>query len=285
MREKFFSYIADIDRKHIYITFFLVIAVFILFRLDIPSAPSLNSKKFYAAVESVPAGGVILVSLEYDFAAEPELKPMLVSMLVHAFRNNLKIIFVSLAPESSDMANNGMTAAFRDSRLYGRKIVYGRDYINLGFIAGGGLAIRAMAADMNMAYKKDAFGAELDKFPLMKDIKSLDDIDLIADFSSISINGMPGPIAFAAYAANQKQIVAGVTASFAPEHYPFLDSGQIKGMLAGIRGAADYESLTGTKGDISSASGWMTAQTMGHILFFLLIIAGNIGFIAMRSRK
>ena len=68
----------------------------------------------------------------------------------------------------------------------------------------------------------------------------------------------------------------------APEGYQFLDSGQIKGMLTGIKGAIEYENLIKKPG---KATRQALALTITHVLIVVLIVLGNIGYIAEKRRK
>jgi hypothetical protein len=68
-------------------------------------------------------------------------------------------------------------------------------------------------------------------------------------------------------------MVAGVTAVSAPEYYPYLQTGQLEGLLGGMAGAAEYEVLTqhpalATKG--------MDAQSLAHVFIALMILLGNL---------
>jgi hypothetical protein len=66
----------------------------------------------------------------------------------------------------------------------------------------------------------------------------------------------------------------------APEFFPYLQAGQIRGMLGGMAGAAQYEALlkradTATKG--------MDAQSMAHLLIIALIVFGNVLWMSARG--
>ena len=65
----------------------------------------------------------------------------------------------------------------------------------------------------------------------------------------------------------------------APDLYPFLDSGQLGGLLGGLAGAAEYETLIERPG---SASKGMGAQSMAHLVIALFVILGNIAHFAAR---
>jgi hypothetical protein len=58
-----------------------------------------------------------------------------------------------------------------------------------------------------------------------------------------------------------------------PEFYPYLQSGQLKGLLGGMAGAAEYERLRNEKG---TATRGMDAQSLAHVFVALCIVAGNV---------
>ncbi len=75
------------------------------------------------------------------------------------------------------------------------------------------------------------------------------------------------------------------TAVMAAEAYPFIDSGQISGMLNGVVGAAQYETLIGFGCTATDASAAAWALSSAHIFIILLIILGNVSFILMRKSE
>ena len=56
-----------------------------------------------------------------------------------------------------------------------------------------------------------------------------------------------------------------------------LRAGQIKGMLCGLPGAAEYEILLNRPGKTVKL---MDAQSMGHLWIIVLVILGNIAYYA-----
>ncbi len=66
-----------------------------------------------------------------------------------------------------------------------------------------------------------------------------------------------------------------------PEIMPNLQAGQIVGIVAGMRGAAEYEIMVGKPG---TAVAGMDAQSFAHVLIMLLIIVGNVGYILTRKK-
>lgn len=74
----------------------------------------------------------------------------------------------------------------------------------------------------------------------------------------------------------------GVTAVMAPKMYAFIESGQLTGMLGGMKGAAEYEKLVKKLG---SATRGMDSQSLVHLLIIALVLIGNIGYFASRKKE
>jgi hypothetical protein len=67
----------------------------------------------------------------------------------------------------------------------------------------------------------------------------------------------------------------------APGIYPLLQTGQINGLIGGLRGAAEYETLLERKGKATSG---MDAQSATHFMIILLILACNLFYFVTRRK-
>jgi hypothetical protein len=74
-------------------------------------------------------------------------------------------------------------------------------------------------------------------------------------------------------------MAAGVTAVMAPKQYAYFASGQLDGLLGGMKGAAEYEKLVGKPGLAITGMG---AQSIVHFLIIFLVLIGNIGYFVGR---
>jgi hypothetical protein len=79
-----------------------------------------------------------------------------------------------------------------------------------------------------------------------------------------------------------KEMGAGITAVMAPKFYAYVRSGQLVGLLGGMKGAAEYEELVGAKGMATSGMG---AQSMVHVMIIIFVLLGNIAYFAGRGRQ
>ncbi|MDD3733068.1 MAG: hypothetical protein PHU88_11910, partial [candidate division Zixibacteria bacterium] len=77
-------------------------------------------------------------------------------------------------------------------------------------------------------------------------------------------------------------LALGVTGVMGAEYYPYLNSGQIFGYMAGMLGAAQYEKLAENDGKAVVA---MKVQLFAHFLIIFFIIIGNIGFFMDKFSK
>ncbi|MEW6753707.1 MAG: hypothetical protein AB1505_22410, partial [Candidatus Latescibacterota bacterium] len=60
---------------------------------------------------------------------------------------------------------------------------------------------------------------------------------------------------------------------------PFLQSGQLAGMIGGLAGAAEYEQLIGHP---AAATAGMLAQSVTHVIIVAFIVFGNAAYFATR---
>jgi hypothetical protein len=75
-------------------------------------------------------------------------------------------------------------------------------------------------------------------------------------------------------------LVLAPTSVMVPDTYPYLASGQVKGELRGVLGAAEYEDLIGEP-DMGTRE--MTSIAALDAYIIILIIIGNIAY--FRGRK
>lgn len=273
MRE-FLRKAGNIDRRVIYLLIFGSVALTILFRVRFKSSSLPEVKRSYEVINSLPAGSVVMISIDYDASSMPELDPMLRAILRHCFEKNLKIIMLGHWPLGLPL---GQIALEDIARQYNKK--YGVDYVFLGFRPGLQAVMLNLGKEIRSVFSTDYRGTPVDSLPLMRGVHNYNDIAILIGLEAGSVGDMW--IQFANARFNQK-IILGSTAVITPDLYPYLQAGQIVGLIGGLRGASDYESLINRP---AMASAGMPSQTVVHVLIVLLILLGNIGYFATRRGK
>ena len=264
-----------LDRRVIFVLIGLGTLLPLLYPVGLPIRVSPEVRHVYDYIEHLPEGSLFLLSLDYEPGGKPELYPMAIALLRHAFHKNLKVLGVTLWPAGAGLAEAAFTEVARET---GKE--KGKDYVFLGYAPGDASAVISMGQDFHAAFPADYYGTKTADLPLLTNVRSLRDIRYVV---SLSV-GFPGLDTWYLYGKEKYgfELGGGCTAVSAPRFYPLLDTGQINGLLGGLRGAAEYEVLLGVKG---KAMAGMDAQSATHFLIIFLIVTCNaIYFLTGQAR-
>lgn len=274
--------LGNIDRRIIFMVMALSVIVPLAMRLTLPipigSGPSQN---MYDAVDALPEGSMVLLSFDYDPSTMPELQPMAIALVQHLMTKDIKIVSMALWPMGVSLGNEALTSV---SDSLGREEYV--DWVNLGYKTGGGVLIVRLGSNIKSVFPEDYNGNSVDNMPIMESINKLGDFDMIISLSA----GDPGVPAWVMMAGDRYDIPigGGCTAVSAPQFYPYLGTGQLIGLLGGLKGAADYETMVrvGVENPPpGTATPGMAAQSVAHLVIMLFIILGNISYLANKKRK
>ncbi|KPL14947.1 hypothetical protein AMJ74_02485 [candidate division WOR_3 bacterium SM1_77] len=271
---KLFDRLAAIDRRIIYLSVGLVVAIPLILKFKMPIRVSQEVRSAYETVENLPSGSVVLASIDYDATSAPELTPMFRSFLRQCFRNELKVIYTGHLAIGLPLAQFDLDMITEECNA-----VYGEDYINLGYRPGFVAVMIGFGREIRDFFAVDYKGVPIDSFPMMKNVHNYNDIALIVDFG----HGIT-PDYWVQYVVSRfgVKMFACATGVMAPSLYPYLQAGQITGLIGGLQGAAEYETLVGNP---ETGTFGMPAQSIAHILIIVFIIFGNIGYFISRRKK
>lgn len=274
--EDIFLKIGSIDRRWIFIIIAVVVLIPLLVPIGMPIRATDTSKDVYDAIESLPKGSRVILSIEYSPSTKPENHPMAISMLRHLFRNDHKVYVTCLWPDGQFMAQDALNQVAEDE--FGK--VYGEDYVLLGYRPGGEAVVKGIVSNIRKLYSVDSRQTKVDEIPMMDGITNFKDFVFLFSISA----GYPGTIEWVQYAADPTGVPmsSGVTSIQVNEVMPYVQSGQMVGVLAGMPGAAEYESLIGKEG---SATSGMDAQSVAHLVIVLFIVLGNAAYFIERKRS
>jgi len=269
--------IGKVDRRWIFLVIGLAVLLPLFFPLGLPIRATNATQRVYDALEELEPNSKILVSFEYGPSTKPEIHPMAIAILRHLFTNNQKVYVTCLWPDGQFMAEDALTEIAEEE--YG--LTYGEDYVLLGFRPGNEAVVKGLVSNIRKLYTTDARGTLVDQIPMMANVNKVKDFDFIFSASA----GYPGTIEWVQYAADPTGVPmsTGTTSIQVNDVMPYVQSGQVKGILAGMPGAAEYEALIGSPGIGTSG---MDAQSIAHLVIVLFIVFGNITyFIETRRAK
>ncbi len=255
-----------LDRRWIFLMVGLLVLVPLLAPLDLPLYVSPPVQAYHDAIAKLPDGCTVLVSCDYDPASRPELVPMTETTLRQLFDKRCKVVATVLWNGGAGLVDQVLRGVGAEKQR-----VYGVDYINLGYKAGNEAVMVLMGQGIASAFPRDNSGLPTRGFPIMREVHDYSSFPLLVSISA----GYPGTKEYVQQVQGRFHIpmVAGVTAVSAPEFYPYLQTGQLRGLLGGMAGAAEYEKLRREKG---TATQGMDAQSMAHVFIALCIVLGNV---------
>ena len=291
--------LGNLDRRII----FLLIGLSVLIPLinpnlvDLPLGQDRNTKIVYDSITELNDGDRVLISFAYGASTKPEVHPMAVGLLNHLFTKGVKVYIVSLWPESPIMAEQAISA-IKESQLF--DIKDGIDFVMFDYKVGGFVVIKGIADNFRDIYQQDKNGISINDLPIMEGIYDVKDFDFVFDFSA----GVPGNAEWVQYACDPKNVPlsSGCTSIMVTDAIPYVESGQLKGILAGMPGAAEYEKMVydfmvkeqnnnnkyiNLEKDIVKGKAYarMSAQSIAHLLMVLFIIIGNIAYYFSRKEN
>ena len=261
----------------------LAVGVPTLLGLRFREQPTGLSRRVFEVIEVLPPGSRVLMAFDFDPASEGELGPMATAFTRHCAERGHRPVFLCLWPIGEQMIAERIDGVLKADFPAMQE---GVDYANLGFKSGNEGVIKVISTDLRQMYPTDRRGIALDQIPLLRDVTRASDFDLIVSVSA----GQPGTKEWVLYAATPDDIpiVAGATGVQSPGLYPYTPR-QLQGLLAAIKGAADYETLVADKygdenGRDREARRRMGPQLFAHLLIIGLIVAGNIAFARQRRQ-
>jgi len=258
--------ISDLDRRIIFLAVAAAVIIPLLFPIGLPVDISPPVQQVYDVIESLPPRSVVLMSVDYDPSGAPELYPATLSVMRHCFARDLRVMVIGMWATGVPLGQRALKAIGVDE--YHKE--YGKDFINFGFRPGGAVMLVNLGRNIHDVCRQDVYGTPVENLAMMKDIRSSKDIGLVITFSM----GDPGSDQWIFYyhARYRGNLVTAQTAIGAPKYYQYLQTGQLVGLIGGMKGAAEYERLVKMPG---LATVGMDSQSIAHMLIIAFIALGN----------
>ena len=273
---KFLFFLLQMDRRIVFVLVALAVVAPLIMPLNLPIVVGDKVRRLYDAIDQLPPRSrPVLVSVDYDPSTVPELQPMTLAVLRHCFSKEIPVIVTTMFPTGAGLARDAMETVAKEYP----NLSYGTDYAYMGYKPGYSLVILGIGENFQATYPSDGYGTPSSKLPILKNVKNYDDIAIMVDFTASAAYEVWIMFAHQKYGC---KVGAGVTAVMASDAYPYLNSGQLEGLLGGLSGAAEYEKLIGAPG---TATIGMDAQSIAHILIIVLIILGNVAYFATRRHR
>lgn len=256
---------------------FFVLSGVLFIRTSIFSMPAGVPHEIGSAIQisqSIPEGAPVLVAFDYEPARAGEMEaaaaPMLDQMIL---LRHPRLTFIATNKTGALLAERLLSGP-----LGGHNYQSGIQYLNLGYLPGGQLGIRAFAQNPRVT---SPFDMSLDpawtSAPL-SDVASLPQFAMLilitdnADAARVWIEqteSVRGNIPFVVISSAQA----------APMIQPYYESGQLNGLVPGLYGGAIFEQYNA--GRPGTARAYWDAYSLGMLLAMALVLGGGLWNLAL----
>jgi hypothetical protein len=267
-----FRRLAVLDSRIVYAAVFLSILLPLWRPLGLSISVSQGTFDVYEVVDSLSQDDTVIVSPSFAPSSEAEVYPQMEAILRHLLARKARVAFVNLNVEGRMYAEKAMTTLAPE---FGYN--YGEDYVILPFTPGLETAVASISDDFLGTYERDAYGTPLTETGALAGIRSINDFALVVDFNTGDTT-----IYYIQHAKPRGiPVIAGASGVTVPYLTPYLATGQLSGLIGGLRGAAEYETAIDNPGMALAA---MDAQSLSHASILALIGLGNAAyFLAKRD--
>jgi hypothetical protein len=272
----------SLDRRALYLLLALTIALPMVLGAPVPpAAVSPEAHRFYDTIERLAADPVeskklVLIGTNYGAGTLAENQTQLEAVVRHLVRHRFRIALLSFAdPQGRDLGQRVLQSLATPAGY-----VYGKDWVNFGYRPWGGIdqVLKSASTDLPGTVANEIQGAAVGTLPVMEGVRSADDIAAVVNIASTDslekwLSFFPRP------SGEPLVLLFCPTGVMATEAYPLLRSGQLQGMLPGLRGSIEYEGLLQEAGFATRLS---ASLSYAHFLIIGLVIVGNIGMFLER---
>lgn len=273
-KDDIWTKIGNIDRRIYWWILTIVMLVSLVFPLGLPKKISPITRDYYREIMELPSDKVVVFALELGYPS-PEEWPMAVATMKTMMSRHLKFVVFSVIEAGTHTSFRQLEVDCNIKSQY----VYGVDYVWIGYVVGGEMALSSMASDFKSGAKVDGYGTSLydyNKLPLMKDINNAGSFGLL-----ILLGGHGGLYQIQWGARYHLAMINGLSGLLLPTmlaYYPDI----VHAYICGAQGAAEYEQVSGFLGP---ASAQLDMLSMAHLVLVTMIVIGNLAYIFERRRK
>lgn len=263
-------------RRIIFICVFIILSAGVLLSDKIIPKKMVTTpvKNIYDFIEESKPDDVVLLSLNYSPGSDAELTPMTEALTRHLFRKGIKFVYFTFDQRGLTLVSNTVNKI-----AFQMKKERNKDFASLGFIPQPVNAIILMGTNFKKVVPKTEDGVPLEEIEFLNNIKTLSNFRLVIDITpSGTIDGWWIPYGVELY---RIKLAGGCTGVMGTDFYPYTQTGQLIGIMAGVTGAFQYEALLEKPG---LAYKRIVPQLFIHIFILIVILVGNIQYL-YKKRK
>lgn len=246
-------------------------------------SPVVSTKKsdfgvgdFKKTIDALPNGAPVLIVVDYQPGFAGEMEPAAGAVIRKLTSLNAPLAFISTSPMGPYLAER-LLQKFTDA---GQPYLLGTQYVNLGYLPGGAGGIQVFAELPGSTVGQDSVQGILVNLwdqGALKNATKEENGTKLSNFAAVVVltdNPDTGRlwIEQAEPSLRPQPMLMVVSAQAEPLIRPYVISGQLKGLIAGLEGGARYENALGKPAE---AHFYWDAFGVSMIVAELLIIIGG----------
>ncbi|MBI5965330.1 MAG: hypothetical protein HY863_17785 [Chloroflexi bacterium] len=243
------------------------------FSLPVGAPPAIDGA--IEVLQSIPEGAPVLVAFDYEPARSAEMEAAAAPIFNRLSKPNL--IFISTNETGGILAER-----FISGPLAGLSGDGGLQSLNLGYLPGGQMGIRAFAQNPSTTAPFDVALADAWTTPQLQGITSLSKFAALIIVTD-NANSARAWIEQTSTTRGTIPLLVISSAQAAPMIQPYYDSQQVNGLVAGLYGGAVVEQKNGGASDGTARRYW-DAYSIGMLLAMALVLGGGLLNLALGLR-
>lgn len=309
----FFDKLLNVDRRILYTILIVLVSAGLFVKIPIPTDPDKSSRDLYRFIQALPADKPVIVQTDWTNSTRGESMGHFENLLRLLMNKDLKFVFYSAAdPIAPQVARITLARIIAERKGQGLKeYQLGKDYLDLGYFPNAEATNQSMGTDLRSAWssrRAKVDGREVSIF----DTDVLRNVSRIEDCGAMIVVTASKSIDVAVQRLSKKvPLAALVTGVMGPQTLPYHQSGQLKGVAAGLKGVYDMEYLAANGINVVTADGRAvvsdpenaavvepikqgTTLARGSTYYFdlhvalailvLAVVIGNVGMFMSRKR-
>lgn len=240
--------------------------------LTLPEIIPVNVNHFYEIIEKGAEQGdlpvLMAVDIEPGFSGEMDISTT--AIIRHLMVKDARLSIISTIPTGPAIAESML----KKTNQYHPNFSLIDKTINLGYLAGGLNSIQEFALNPRLVARFALNSLDLwDQHAALRDIKTIDDYDLIIVLTNSVEKAQAWIEQLQPILGENVPLLMVTSAQIAPMLTPYIDSGQVKGLVAGYSGGLAYEQILQLP---SKGRMYWDSYIIGVSLAITLIIFGVI---------
>lgn len=282
----------SLPKTALYSVLFVLTSVPLFITAPVPNKEAKASADFYDLVMKADPSKPLLICSDWTNSTRGESAGEFKALMRIVMRRNLKFVIYSMGDPQAPRAALDQIVLLNEERKKEGSQPYQRwtDFVSAGYFPGAEAISNAIENNFRTAFKdkkdKNSSGTPTPIFesPILRNVQR------VSDFSMMIIVTGSKTSNIAIERVKSTRLALMVTGVMGPESQVYYDSGQVKGLVSGLKGLYDVEKRMDVepefKGKTNLDNGAKYYPTL-HIALTLLILAvliGNIGMMMARRR-